>query len=547
VAVDTGGAVCRDEPMAITPQKTEDPEGLLDRARARFDEGDAHAAWALCEAVAAVGRTSGDAELLARAAVVVRGLTMDPLMARINMLCREALARLDADDAVHGDDVVVLRARVQAQLAATTDQYTMPIDELRATRALTDAEASGDNDAIFLAVEAQRAALGNPSHVREWLVIGERAIELGIRAGRSDRIAWGRFCRMDALWMLGDRVALENEARALASERALELDPVTAWRLTLFRACLALHDGRFEVAEKLADEAFADASRAGLGDAEFYDVVFRTHLTALTGADEAVDARSERYIRQLIDSGQFLVRGWLANFLADRGRHEEAALEWNLVRAHLAEMPPHVPEWMINLAGAVSTIVQLGDLESAQYAYRELLPFAALQVRGAAHTPSLGPVALHLANLADLLGDAESADEHARDALASSISVGSPVFEARALLVLARLARRRSRRDAPGPTAREYAARARAIAERLDWSAFVRLIDEVVIADDHGGLSNREFEIASLVAAGKSNRQIATELYLSERTVETHIRHIFSKLEVATRVDVAMWRASRGR
>ena len=63
--------------------------------------------------------------------------------------------------------------------------------------------------------------------------------------------------------------------------------------------------------------------------------------------------------------------------------------------------------------------------------------------------------------------------------------------------------------------------------------------------DHHGGLSNLEFEIAGLVAAGRSNRQIATELYLSERTVESHISHVFSKLEVGSRVDVAIWYASR--
>ncbi|HVL60019.1 MAG TPA: LuxR C-terminal-related transcriptional regulator, partial [Microbacterium sp.] len=62
---------------------------------------------------------------------------------------------------------------------------------------------------------------------------------------------------------------------------------------------------------------------------------------------------------------------------------------------------------------------------------------------------------------------------------------------------------------------------------------------------DHGGLSSREFEIAGLVAAGRSNRQIATELFLSERTVETHVRHVFAKLECASRVEVALWYTSR--
>ena len=52
-------------------------------------------------------------------------------------------------------------------------------------------------------------------------------------------------------------------------------------------------------------------------------------------------------------------------------------------------------------------------------------------------------------------------------------------------------------------------------------------------------------ERAGLVAAGRSNRQISDELFLSERTVETHVTHILAKLGVATRVEVAVWRSAR--
>ncbi len=52
-------------------------------------------------------------------------------------------------------------------------------------------------------------------------------------------------------------------------------------------------------------------------------------------------------------------------------------------------------------------------------------------------------------------------------------------------------------------------------------------------------LSAREREVAELVAHGKSNRAIADVLYLSERTVESHVSSIFSKLDVHSRVDLA--------
>ena len=52
-------------------------------------------------------------------------------------------------------------------------------------------------------------------------------------------------------------------------------------------------------------------------------------------------------------------------------------------------------------------------------------------------------------------------------------------------------------------------------------------------------LSAREREIAELVTDRKTNREIAAELFLSEKTIETHLRNVFFKLGVSSRVDVA--------
>ncbi len=53
------------------------------------------------------------------------------------------------------------------------------------------------------------------------------------------------------------------------------------------------------------------------------------------------------------------------------------------------------------------------------------------------------------------------------------------------------------------------------------------------------GLSRRELEVAKLVASGKTNREIAAELFLSERTIESHLSSVFSKLGVSSRAAVA--------
>ena len=50
-----------------------------------------------------------------------------------------------------------------------------------------------------------------------------------------------------------------------------------------------------------------------------------------------------------------------------------------------------------------------------------------------------------------------------------------------------------------------------------------------------GGLTARELEVLRLVAAGKTNRAIAADLFLSEKTVARHVSNIFAKLGVSSR------------
>jgi DNA-binding NarL/FixJ family response regulator len=60
-------------------------------------------------------------------------------------------------------------------------------------------------------------------------------------------------------------------------------------------------------------------------------------------------------------------------------------------------------------------------------------------------------------------------------------------------------------------------------------------------AGDSGvaALTKRELEIAELVTDRRTNREIAAALFLSDKTVESHLRNIFVKLGVSSRVDVA--------
>ena len=61
-----------------------------------------------------------------------------------------------------------------------------------------------------------------------------------------------------------------------------------------------------------------------------------------------------------------------------------------------------------------------------------------------------------------------------------------------------------------------------------------------------GGLSPREGEVLMLVASGKTNRAIAAELFLSEKTVARHVSNIFTKLELSSRAEATAYAYKHG-
>jgi DNA-binding NarL/FixJ family response regulator len=74
-----------------------------------------------------------------------------------------------------------------------------------------------------------------------------------------------------------------------------------------------------------------------------------------------------------------------------------------------------------------------------------------------------------------------------------------------------------------------------------------RLLDAATLLRDElqaaapGDLSAREHEVASLITRGYSNRHIARELVISERTVDSHVSNILRKLSLGSRAQIAAW------
>jgi DNA-binding NarL/FixJ family response regulator len=59
-------------------------------------------------------------------------------------------------------------------------------------------------------------------------------------------------------------------------------------------------------------------------------------------------------------------------------------------------------------------------------------------------------------------------------------------------------------------------------------------------------LTRKEVEVAILVAQGKTNKEIATRLFNSERTIDNHVQHIYNKLNIDSRAELALWVQARG-
>jgi DNA-binding NarL/FixJ family response regulator len=90
--------------------------------------------------------------------------------------------------------------------------------------------------------------------------------------------------------------------------------------------------------------------------------------------------------------------------------------------------------------------------------------------------------------------------------------------------------------------------RALSLEQAVDYAQNLPLKPEIASAIEEApdGLTRREREVARLIGQGKSNGEIATELVLSKRTVETHVGNILSKLELPGRAQIMHWAIDRG-
>jgi DNA-binding CsgD family transcriptional regulator/tetratricopeptide (TPR) repeat protein len=182
------------------------------------------------------------------------------------------------------------------------------------------------------------------------------------------------------------------------------------------------------------------------------------------------------------------------------------------------------------LPGAVEIMLAAGDVETARTAATELGEIAA-----ALGTPFLAAIFAQVTGAVKLAqGDASGAPAPLRRAWEIWRDLSMPYEEAQVRVLIAAALHRLGDRDT-GDIELDAARQAFTHLGATPALAGLSASAEPAPSIAAGGLSEREAQVLRLVATGKTNRAIADELYISEKTVARHVSNIFDKLGVSSR------------
>jgi DNA-binding CsgD family transcriptional regulator len=353
----------------------------------------------------------------------------------------------------------------------------------------------------------------------------------------SGRIAEG-MRELDEVMVFGTSTAASPQAVGQVCRGCLDLERGSEWTELLSRWCATQPDlqpyrgqclvhrsevlqvrGRWDDA-MVETERVLDDDRRGDRDVALGMALYqRAELYRVRGDDE----RAERGYRDALRAGHDPQPGMALLRLA-QGRVESAFL--SLQRA-LAET--HVAFQRIRLLPAlVEAALGLDDLRVAAEAARELTETAArldsVYARAIAATSS-GAVSIAGGRPRESLGEL-------RSALNDWANLDAPYEAARCRVLFARACQEVGDLD----TAQLELDAARRVFTGLGALRDLALLDgERTRQSAPAGLTRREVEVLRLVASGGSNREIAAELVLSEKTVARHVANIFVKIGVSSR------------
>jgi len=434
----------------------------------------------------------------------------------------------------------VARARVFAGDPAAAAPF--------AERGLAIAERLGDPALIA-------RALVELAGVRDWDV-SARLAELLQLYDRAESVArrtqdWyllARIChnRSDSKLQAGDlQGALDDRAQALGFSELVGMPHLRANVLGNI-ARISYRMGDWRAARSNAEQAYALNAQAQA--IELAPWLKGEYAMALTQMQQTVAESRARGDVQRATLGL----GWLAEWFLDLGRWAEAAELAN----EAAEMVLEHVYWFSTVwvfPALAEALVRLDDeraeaklAEAEEYVQRVEMYLGIPQLRRTR--------GLLLRSRGSLAGSMEALQASAEVAR----SQHSDLELARTLTVLGEVARTSGEQGLAAHADNERAQLVERIGPEcrgLVWSAGLparRLPRPRVDAKVDGKLSDaapltrRERDVAALVARGHSNRRIAEELVISERTAANHVEHILGKLGFHARAQIAAWATERG-
>jgi DNA-binding CsgD family transcriptional regulator len=300
--------------------------------------------------------------------------------------------------------------------------------------------------------------------------------------------------------------------------------------------------GNYARAEEYADHGYRVALAAGAvtGTACMHGA--RAMIRAFRGPVGEARAEAGAAIDEGLRSGVYYpaLLGSHALGLAELAAGDPAAAHaiLGLVTAATAGREMVDPGWLAlrPLPDDIESLIRLGDLAPAEALLASLEERAQRLDRAWA----LASAGRCRALLMSAQGDQEAASAALRQAFAAHERLAMPAELARTHLAAGEVARRARRKMA----ARDHVAAALGLFGRLGaapWAerAAAELARLGTSRGGGSGLTEAERQVAGLVAAGHTNREVAAELYMGLRTVEAHLSAIYRKLGIRSRSELA--------
>lgn len=360
----------------------------------------------------------------------------------------------------------------------------------------------------------------------------EAALELEAASGVSLHYGPSMVCGLR--YAFADR---PDEARAAfdaAAGRAAEYgDEVTLAGLLFHRAELECRTGKFALATAHADEAYAICEQSGMADRMMFVSYTQALAHGFLGDTELTRAKAAE---ASVASGFWAIqaRAVLGSLELSLGDVGAAAAELRPLPDRVFAMGFREPWHLQAVPAAIEALAELGDIAEAE----RLLGHYARRVAPGSFARAAR--ARSRAIVAAARGELDPAFDAFAEALREHDAIDTPFERARTLLALGRVERRARMRRA----ARESLEAARASFERLGARLWAERAREELgrVGGRHpasGDLTPSERRIAELVAEGKTNKEVAAILVVADRTVESALTHIYRKLNVRSRTELA--------